>query len=109
MFNQRKAGFARHELGISEELLMKSVQVERFYLGCLAHASYMIASEGVAAVIDPTLRREFQALRLRASRDATWTIDGKHVRSDWPLVPGRHTVAAVDERGRRDTVMITVR
>jgi glyoxylase-like metal-dependent hydrolase (beta-lactamase superfamily II) len=32
---------------------MSSVQVERFYLGCLAHASYLIGSEGVAAVIDP--------------------------------------------------------
>jgi hydroxyacylglutathione hydrolase len=32
---------------------MESVQVERFYLGCLAHASYMVGSEGVAAVIDP--------------------------------------------------------
>ncbi len=32
---------------------MKEVQVERFYLGCLAHASYLISSEGVAAVIDP--------------------------------------------------------
>lgn len=26
---------------------------EQFYLNCLAHASYLIASEGVAAVIDP--------------------------------------------------------
>jgi hydroxyacylglutathione hydrolase len=32
---------------------MEPVQVERFFLGCLAHASYMIASEGIAAVIDP--------------------------------------------------------
>ncbi len=32
---------------------MQPVQVERFYLGCLAHASYLISSEGVAAVIDP--------------------------------------------------------
>lgn len=32
---------------------MEPVQIERFYLGCLAHASYMMASEGVAAVIDP--------------------------------------------------------
>jgi len=32
---------------------MEPVQVERFYLGCLAHASYMIGSGGVAAVIDP--------------------------------------------------------
>jgi glyoxylase-like metal-dependent hydrolase (beta-lactamase superfamily II)/rhodanese-related sulfurtransferase len=30
-----------------------SVQIERFYLGCLAHASYLIASEGVATIIDP--------------------------------------------------------
>ncbi len=32
---------------------MDAVRVERFYLGCLAHASYMIASEGLAVVIDP--------------------------------------------------------
>jgi hydroxyacylglutathione hydrolase len=27
--------------------------LEQFYLGCLAHASYLIASEGEAAVVDP--------------------------------------------------------
>ncbi|HET7104215.1 MAG TPA: rhodanese-like domain-containing protein [Terracidiphilus sp.] len=32
---------------------MEPVRVERFYLGCLAHASHMVGSEGVAAVIDP--------------------------------------------------------
>jgi len=32
---------------------MDPVQVERFYLGCLAHASYFVHSEGVAAVVDP--------------------------------------------------------
>ncbi len=32
---------------------MEPVQIERFYLGCLAHASYVVGSEGVAAVIDP--------------------------------------------------------
>ncbi len=26
---------------------------EQFYLGCLAHASYMLASEGEAIVVDP--------------------------------------------------------
>jgi len=60
-------------------------------------------------LIDPTLHREFQALRLRASEPATFTIDGKRVRDEWPLAPGRHVVAAVDERGRRDSVTITVR
>ncbi|MGZ4815395.1 MAG: MBL fold metallo-hydrolase [Terriglobales bacterium] len=29
------------------------VTVESFFLGCLAHASYLVSSEGVAAVIDP--------------------------------------------------------
>jgi len=29
------------------------VVVESFFLGCLAHASYLVSSEGVAAVIDP--------------------------------------------------------
>jgi glyoxylase-like metal-dependent hydrolase (beta-lactamase superfamily II)/rhodanese-related sulfurtransferase len=31
----------------------EGVQVERFYLGCLAHASYFVHSGGRAAVIDP--------------------------------------------------------
>ncbi len=29
------------------------MQIERFYLGCLAHASYLVHSAGEAAVIDP--------------------------------------------------------
>jgi hydroxyacylglutathione hydrolase len=29
------------------------MQIERFYLGCLAHASYIVHDEGEAAVIDP--------------------------------------------------------
>src|SRR6185312_6934517 len=32
---------------------MESVLVEHFFLGCLAHASYLVGSEGIAAVIDP--------------------------------------------------------
>ena len=32
---------------------MEPVEIERFYLGCLAHASYAVGSEGVAAIIDP--------------------------------------------------------
>ena len=33
--------------------VMESLLVENFFLGCLAHASYLVGSEGVAAVIDP--------------------------------------------------------
>src|ERR1700722_7129645 len=32
---------------------VEPIQIEHFYLSCLAHASYMVSSEGVAAVIDP--------------------------------------------------------
>jgi len=32
---------------------MEPVLVEQFFLGCLAHASYLVSSEGIAAVIDP--------------------------------------------------------
>ena len=32
---------------------MNSVTIEHFFLGCLAHASYLIGSDGIAAIIDP--------------------------------------------------------
>src|SRR5882757_9337728 len=32
---------------------MEPVKIDHFYLGCLAHASYLVSSDGVAAVIDP--------------------------------------------------------
>src|SRR3984957_17356681 len=32
---------------------MEPVRIEQFFLGCLAHASYLFASDGIAAVIDP--------------------------------------------------------
>src|ERR1700722_1936214 len=39
---------------------------EQFYLGCLAHASYMLASEGEAMVVDP--QRDVD-LYLKAAED----------------------------------------
>ena len=47
---------------------------KQFYLGCLAHASYLIGSEGEAAVVDP--RRDVErvprrTLESRASASAT--------------------------------------
>jgi len=38
---------------IPHALLSELVIFEQFYLGCLAHASYLIGSEGYAAVVDP--------------------------------------------------------
>src|SRR5215831_14111782 len=51
---------------------MEPVQVERFYLGCLAHASYMIGSQGVAAVIDP--QRDVD-IYLEAAAAKHWRIE----------------------------------
>lgn len=53
---------------------MEAVQVERFYLGCLAHASYMIGSEGVAAIIDP--QRDVD-IYIEAAASKGWKI--KHI------------------------------
>jgi len=44
---------------------------EQFYLGCLAHASYMLASDGEAVVVDP--QRDVE-LYLRAAADQGVTI-----------------------------------
>ena len=44
---------------------------EQFYLGCLAHASYMLASEGEAVVVDP--QRDVE-LYLKAAADHGVTI-----------------------------------
>jgi hydroxyacylglutathione hydrolase len=47
---------------------------EQFYLGCLAHASYLLASEGEAVVVDP--QRDVD-LYLKAAADHGFTI--RHV------------------------------
>jgi hydroxyacylglutathione hydrolase len=62
---------------------MEPVQVERFYLGCLAHASYMIGSQGVAAVIDP--QRDVE-IYLEAATRKGWKIEHiieTHVHADF--------------------------
>lgn len=62
---------------------MEPVQVERFYLGCLAHASYMIGSEGVAAIIDP--QRDVD-IYIDAAAAGGWKIEHiieTHVHADF--------------------------
>jgi glyoxylase-like metal-dependent hydrolase (beta-lactamase superfamily II)/rhodanese-related sulfurtransferase len=62
---------------------MEPVKVERFYLGCLAHASYMIASEGVAAVIDPQRDVEiYLEAAARANAKIEYIIE-THVHADF--------------------------
>ena len=75
---------------------------------------------GAIYSIDPTLRREFQSLPLRAvtARESTvtWVVDGQTIgrtSSDralsWPLVVGRHEIEVRDEDGRRATATVVVK
>ena len=74
--------------------------------------------DGAVYLIDPTLRRGFQTLPLRAAADdrgaIEWRVDGVSVGAakgpiDWPLAPGRHVITARDTRGREAAATITVR
>jgi len=65
---------------------------EQFYLGCLAHASYMLASEGQAVVVDP--QRDVE-LYLKAAADHGLTIRHifeTHLHADF--VSGHRELAA---------------
>lgn len=84
-------------------------------------AAFAITSppDGATYLIDPTLRREFQTLPLRAvggGSALSWTVSGRAVgRADaggtleWPLAPGTHQVVVTDARGRSAAATITVR
>jgi penicillin-binding protein 1C len=71
-------------------------------------------------LIDPTLRREFQTLKLRAvaatSGPIEWSVAGRVVGTaeadqaiEWPLAPGRHRIVARDRTGRTAETTVTVR
>ena len=66
--------------------------------------------DGGVYLIDPTLRREFQTLALRAvsprSGNIEWSIDGRVVGTSssdsplmWPLAAGAHRITARDASG----------
>jgi penicillin-binding protein 1C len=76
--------------------------------------------DGATYLIDPTLRREFQALSLRAVTSAPgpleWSVDGRSIGANdstrataWPLVPGRHTFRVRDAAGQNAEATIAVR
>jgi penicillin-binding protein 1C len=63
-------------------------------------------------LIDPTLRMQYQTLRLRAdtATRVNWQIDGRRITTtEWPLERGRHEITAVDEQGQKDSVRIFVK
>jgi penicillin-binding protein 1C len=87
-----------------------------------AQAPLTIASppSGATYSIDPTLRREFQALTLRAVADPattlTWMVNGVPVGSvssdrglSWPLAVGSHAIEVRDQHGRTARASIVVR
>jgi hydroxyacylglutathione hydrolase len=65
---------------------------EQFYLGCLAHASYMLASEGEAIVVDPQRDVEIYLQAAEANRVSIRHIFETHLHADF--VSGHRELAA---------------
>ena len=64
---------------------------EQFYLGCLAHASYMLASEGEAVVVDPQRDVEIYLTAAEANQVSIRHIFETHLHADF--VSGHHELA----------------
>jgi membrane carboxypeptidase/penicillin-binding protein PbpC len=76
--------------------------------------------DGALYSVDPTLRREFQALPLRVvsprPTSVTWLVDGAAVGTsssekafDWPLAVGTHQIEARDADGGRAHTSVVVK
>jgi len=65
---------------------------EQFYLGCLAHASYMMASEGEAVVVDPQRDVDIYLQAAEANRVTIRHIFETHLHADF--VSGHRELAA---------------
>ena len=76
--------------------------------------------DGAVYLIDPTLRRDFQTLPLRATGSGRpaieWRVDGQAVSRgdlsstvDWPLVPGRHLITVHDVEGHQAEASVVVK
>jgi membrane carboxypeptidase/penicillin-binding protein PbpC len=76
--------------------------------------------DGATYLIDPTLRREYQTLPLRATSPSVgpieWRVSGRVVGSSaadaelaWALAPGTHRIEARDASGRTTEATVVVR
>jgi hydroxyacylglutathione hydrolase len=65
---------------------------EQFYLGCLAHASYMLASEGEAVVVDPQRDVEIYLAAAEMNHVSVRHIFETHLHADF--VSGHRELAA---------------
>jgi hydroxyacylglutathione hydrolase len=70
---------------------MEPVRIEQFFLGCLAHASYIVSSEGVAAVIDPQRDVDLYLDFARENNVSIEHIIETHLHADF--VSGHHELA----------------
>ena len=79
-----------------------------------------IPPAGAIYSVDPTLRREFQALPLRAvtarPTTVTWLVDGASIGTtsserslSWPLAIGAHEIEARDADGRKARTSVFVK
>ncbi|MFZ0198677.1 MAG: rhodanese-like domain-containing protein [Candidatus Sulfotelmatobacter sp.] len=59
------------------------MRFEQFYLGCLAHASYMLASEGEAVVVDPQRDVEIYLQAAEANQVSIKHIFETHLHADF--------------------------
>ena len=75
---------------------------------------------GAIYSVDPTLRRDFQALPLRVVAErpttVTWLVDGAPIGTasserslSWPLAIGAHEIEARDAAGRRARASVVVK
>ena len=75
---------------------------------------------GAIYSVDPTLRREFQALPLRVvtgtPTTVTWLVNGTRIGTasserslSWPLAVGAHHIEVRDAAGRRATTSVIVK
>ena len=65
---------------------------EQFYLGCLAHASYLLASEGEGIVVDPQRDVEIYLKAAEANRVSIRHIFETHLHADF--VSGHRELAS---------------
>ncbi|MEO6805162.1 MAG: MBL fold metallo-hydrolase [Edaphobacter sp.] len=70
---------------------MEPVRIEQFFLGCLAHASYLVASQGIAAVIDPQRDVDLYIEFARQNNLKIEHIIETHLHADF--VSGHHELA----------------
>jgi penicillin-binding protein 1C len=114
--------WARTQEGRHDPQVERARSMRAGTLGTEQRGVFRISSppDGATYLIDPTLRRDFQALPLRVvtgrAGQIQWSVDGRDlgpVSSEramtWPLRPGRHVFEARDHSGQSARAIVTVR